>query len=158
MQFLKDKNFISSLLEKNVALCRQGFDTVPTWDEIFFDLTQSLKKGYLVREFDNFSFTTHNAVEHLQCCKHFIEITHPFFPGTSASAHIYTHLTTLSNGLGNHKDTDDVLFCQIHGKTLWKVNNFQFILEPKDIIFVPKGVNHHVISMTPRVGISFGFT
>jgi ribosomal protein L16 Arg81 hydroxylase len=130
---------------------------LPSWDEIFYDLDLSLKKDYLILKFNGFGITTHSAEEHLPCCDFFLEKMKFLFPKKKGSAHIYTSLTTKNYGLGKHADDVDVLFWQVKGKTLWIFNEQEKELEPGDVLYIPKAVSHQVISLTPRVGISFGF-
>lgn len=157
MNFLTDMDFIDKIKAKEIALTKKGYLNFPSWLEIFNDLNKSLDKKYQVRQLDGLAFVTHNVEEHIDSCKMFIEQVKFLFPNKIASAHAYTTITKKSKGLGNHKDTVDVLFWQVHGTTLWIVEDIEFILEPGDIIFVPTGISHQVISLTPRVGISFGF-
>ena len=50
----------------------------------------------------------------------------------------------------------DVYFWQIQGSTKWEFDSLSYILNPGDLIYVPRGVYHSVFPLTPRVGISFG--
>jgi len=78
----------------------------------------------------------------------------------SASAHIYMNFITNSGGNGNHKDSADVLFWQCIGKTHWVIETLngtkEHTLTPGEAIYIPKDMWHHVTSLTPRVGVSFG--
>jgi ribosomal protein L16 Arg81 hydroxylase len=46
------------------------------------------------------------------------------------------------------------------GYTLWQVEgrkrNFEKVLEPGELIYVPRGMWHNTSPMTPRAGLSFG--
>jgi uncharacterized RmlC-like cupin family protein len=62
---------------------------------------------------------------------------------------------------GKHSDPIDVIYCQFIGSVTWNVfndNGFEsFIINPGDIIYVPKLIEHEVVSLTPRAAISFVF-
>lgn len=73
------------------------------------------------------------------------------------TAHTYLNLTTQNyGGLGRHNDTMDVWYWQCHGITTWKFDHGVYVLQPGDLITIPKGVYHEVIPLTPRLGISMG--
>jgi len=60
-----------------------------------------------------------------------------------------------------HCDETDLFHWQQVGKTQWIVNEdgqeYNYILQPGDYIFIPAGVYHHIIPLTPRIGVSYGF-
>lgn len=62
---------------------------------------------------------------------------------------------------GKHSDPIDVIYCQFVGSVEWTVfdeeKSENFILNPGDIIYVPKSIIHEVTSLTPRAAISFMF-
>jgi hypothetical protein len=64
---------------------------------------------------------------------------------------------------GRHNDPMHVIYCQFIGSVEWMIfkNEDQeeksFILNPGDIIYIPKGVEHEVRSLSPRAAISFMF-
>lgn len=157
MKCLSDENFLNDIRKNKISVCKNGLTKFPTWDEIFYDLDLSFKKNHFIRTFNGFGITTHNADEHLECCRNFLRDMQFLFPDKKPSAHIYTSLTTENFGLGKHKDTVEVFFWQVHGKTLWIFDDMQIDLKPGDVLYVPKLVYHQVMSMSPRVGISFGF-
>jgi len=45
-----------------------------------------------------------------------------------------------------HKHDYDVIVKQIYGEALWKVENKEFILKPKDTCIIPKNTYHQVLS------------
>ena len=81
-------------------------------------------------------------------------------PNNSYSAHAYISLSKESKTFGKHKDESDVWYWQCIGSTQWKIfesnETISYILEPGDIIYVPRGIFHDIIPLSPRVGISFG--
>ena len=62
---------------------------------------------------------------------------------------------------GKHSDPIDVIYCQFIGSVTWTIfdedKSESFVLNPGDIIYVPKSVMHEVTSLTPRAAISFMF-
>jgi mannose-6-phosphate isomerase-like protein (cupin superfamily) len=55
-----------------------------------------------------------------------------------------------------HKDTEDVHLIGLYGKTLYIINNKNYILEKGDLLIIPKGVTHRAIGLGPRIVLSFG--
>lgn len=62
---------------------------------------------------------------------------------------------------GRHSDPIDVIYSQFIGSATWSIYSDEgvenFILNPGDIIYVPKSVEHEVTSISPRAAISFMF-
>ena len=63
--------------------------------------------------------------------------------------------------VGNtHVDIEDVFIIGLEGKTIYRVYdniNEDYIVEKGDMIFIPKGIKHKVIALTPRIIASVGF-
>lgn len=63
--------------------------------------------------------------------------------------------------VGNaHIDEEDVFIIGLKGRTIYRVYddiNKDYIIEKGDMIFIPKGIKHKVIGLTPRIVASFGF-
>lgn len=61
-----------------------------------------------------------------------------------------------------HSDAVDGLFLQCNGSTLWNIfyedSTEEIIANPGDVLFIPKGIEHSVESLTPRSSISISFT
>jgi quercetin dioxygenase-like cupin family protein len=56
-----------------------------------------------------------------------------------------------------HDDITDVLLLGLHGKVLYKINNTEeYILEPSDLLIIPKGTKHMAIGIDPRITLSYG--
>jgi len=70
------------------------------------------------------------------------------------TAHLYFNVTTKAETFGKHNDTMDVYFWQCQGATKWVVEDDEVILNPGDLIYIPKGVYHNVIPLSPRLGVS----
>jgi mannose-6-phosphate isomerase-like protein (cupin superfamily) len=54
-----------------------------------------------------------------------------------------------------HIDVYDVYILGFYGKTLYKNEEEQIILEPGKILHIPKGEEHRAIGITPRIVLSF---
>ena len=70
-------------------------------------------------------------------------------------------LTNKEPTTGKHSDPIDVIYCQFVGSVTWTIfdenKSNVFILNPGDIIYVPKSVVHEVKYSNPRAAISFMF-
>ena len=70
-------------------------------------------------------------------------------------------LTNKEPTTGKHSDPVDVIYAQFIGMVTWTIHdedkNESFVLNPGDIIYVPKSIVHEVTSLTPRAAISFVF-
>jgi len=59
-----------------------------------------------------------------------------------------------------HVDIEDVFIIGLEGKTIYRVYsniNEDYTIEKGDMIFIPKGLKHKVIGLTPRIIASIGF-
>ena len=55
-----------------------------------------------------------------------------------------------------HQDLEDVIIIGLYGKTLYIIENKEYLIEEGDLILIPKGVVHRAIGLTPRIILSFG--
>ena len=55
-----------------------------------------------------------------------------------------------------HKDDYDVYIIGLLGKTLYKVDEEEFILEEGDILYIQKNSVHKAIGLSPRICLSYG--
>jgi len=55
-----------------------------------------------------------------------------------------------------HKDIEDVIIVGLYGKTMYIIENEQYLIEKGDLISIPKGMVHRGIGLTPRIILSFG--
>jgi len=121
----------------------------PTWDEVIENLNLSIFYNKLIKSNNTGFFVSHDAymIPKVKELMNVFKLT---------SAHLYINFIFNGETFGKHVDTMDVKFWQIIGKTKWIIDNKEYILERGDLISVPKGIYHEVISMEPRAGISFG--
>ena len=54
-----------------------------------------------------------------------------------------------------HIDKYDVFILGLHGKTLYKNEKEEIILEPGKVLHIPQGEEHRAIGITPRIVLSF---
>ena len=61
-----------------------------------------------------------------------------------------------------HSDPVDGMFVQCVGSVIWTAyyegDSESWLVEPGDLVYIPKGVSHSVKSMEPRCSISVAFT
>ena len=118
-----------------------------TWQECIDNLNQSVKLGEEVKFNQVGFYVAHSAIR--------IQSLKPLFDKVNCKfAHLYLSLTEVDQTFGPHKDPTDVWFWQGIGKTKWSALNKEYILEPGDLIYIPKGIEHNVTALTPRVGVS----
>jgi|TARA_R110000803_G_scaffold96188_1_gene164268 hypothetical protein len=55
-----------------------------------------------------------------------------------------------------HRDTYDVYILGVFGRTLYKIEDKEYIVEPGSILHIPKGHLHVAIGLDPRIIISYG--
>jgi hypothetical protein len=70
-------------------------------------------------------------------------------------------LTNIEPTTGKHSDPVNVAYLNCVGSVQWDTydgnNIVSYILDVGDVIFIPAGIEHEVISVTPRAAISFMF-
>ncbi len=72
-----------------------------------------------------------------------------------ADMHVYVSFASDSPTFGKHKDTSDVLIVQAIGEMKYFINNQSIKVCPSDYIYIPKGIYHTPVVLTPRVTLSF---
>jgi hypothetical protein len=55
-----------------------------------------------------------------------------------------------------HRDDYDVYLLGLMGKTLYRIEGVDYILEKGDLLHVPKNKLHKAIGITPRIVLSYG--
>lgn len=130
-----------------VTFTEKFYLPTPTWGEINENIEASKESGGSFRRIGG-CFTTTVDGHTLQSAKPVLDIL-----GLTI-AHIYVSTQKGNHGFGKHNDTDDVYFWQCQGSTKWITDYGDYVLESGDMLYVPAGVNHEVISLTPRAGLS----
>lgn len=73
-----------------------------------------------------------------------------------SDAHLYWTLDPKNQGVGEHKDSVNVLVLQIEGETEVSIEDLgTYMLHPGDAIYIPSGKLHNFVSKTARLSISF---
>ena len=55
-----------------------------------------------------------------------------------------------------HRDDYDVFILGLKGKTLYIIENEEFLLEEGDLLYIKKNELHKAIGLTPRICLSYG--
>ena len=80
--------------------------------------------------------------------------------GSKVTLHTYISLSVSSKTSGKHKDIEDVHCLQGLGQTQFKVweseQEFTYVLNPGDMLYIPSGLTHEAVPLTPRVLLSYG--
>jgi len=82
------------------------------------------------------------------------------YAGVPVSTLTFISFSSSSKTFGKHVDDTDVYFLQALGKTKFSVwendEQFDYELNPGDMIHVPAGLYHDTVPLGPRVGLSYG--
>ena len=132
-----------------------------TWDEAFDYFTKVVIEESPIRFGNFFTIISHTAHLHIdkvkEICKEIEILSNRVDATKPADGHMYMGLTAKSESFGPHSDDCEVLFWQCIGQTQWTINENIYTLSPGDCVYVPQGTLHEVKSLSPRMGISFGF-
>ena len=74
---------------------------------------------------------------------------------SKADMHVYVSFASDSPTFGKHKDEDDVLIVQAIGNMKYFIENKWVTLVPGECLYIPKGIYHTPLVLTPRVTLSF---
>jgi len=128
---------------------------VVSWTEAFLSYDRSVRNQNHIKFNPPGFFVSHEGhdIEKAKNVMNELECNH---------AHLYFNITTKTKTYGRHKDTVDVWFWQCQGATKWILDDKhlggnwtdEVILNPGDLIFIPKNMYHNVIPLSPRLGIS----
>lgn len=143
---------------------------MPGWDYVLDELDRELviqanqKDQNIVKHFHNYSIVIHQAQNIHPVVGDFLKQISNSYTGFKRNQGFtalgYISLSSLSQTYGRHNDVMDVWCWNILGKTKWTVEGrqrvFEKVLEPGELIYVPRGMWHDTTPMGPRVNISFG--
>jgi len=157
--FLEDHQFIQHKQDNRCYLFKNIQHPLPTWADVMENFDMSVKNKWPVNYFNGFGFATYKAYK-MPYVGELLEYISTLDSSKSSSAHRYFSLGSFSKTHGRHNDDSDVFFWQIIGKTKWTLENKEesvvHILEPNDLLFVPRKMWHDTKPLMPRAGISFG--
>jgi len=151
-----DNIFNSSSSHKYI---KKFLTRVPDWKKIISNIDLNIQYKISTKSLPGGGIVLHDIfnIEEVEFILNEIKNNNP---NNNYSHHVYISLSKKSKTFGRHKDKFDVWYWQCIGSTQWKIfesnENISYILEPGDIIYVPRGIFHDVIPLSPRVGISFG--
>lgn len=156
-KFLCNASFLASKQKNKHFIFKDVNMILPSWEEILQYLDETVSRKSKLKILDNLGFVileTQSISSAQDFSRYMSSIT-----GQPVSAHCYISLLTSSKTFGRHNDNSDVYFWQVKGKTKWIVEDetiSEYILEPNDMIYIPKKMVHEVFPLCPRAGISFG--
>lgn len=129
-------------------LVKNWNNNVVNWTEALLNFNTSYNNNSLIKSKDNGFFVSHEAHKINKVSKILQE-------NNFNEAHLYFNIITNAETFGKHKDKMDVWFWQCQGITQWIINEKEkVLLNSGDLIYVPIGVYHEVIPLSPRIGIS----
>lgn len=121
---------------------------IPSWETCLENFNTSVVNNGLIKHNCLGFFVSHDAhnINEVKTVLADLKLT---------VAHLYMNITIHGGSFGKHKDEDTVFFWQAQGKTKWQFeNNYEYLLEPGDLIIVSAQTYHNVIPLGPRIGIS----
>lgn len=139
------------MMSKNVKYTKNYFNTDLSWEDLLINFNNSVLSKEVIKHRPVGFYVSHNAIK--------IDKLKSLYDKLNVSeAHLYISLTSVNDksigSLGKHTDTMNVWFWQAKGITKWQISDKEYVLSPGDLIYVPKGVEHCVTSLSPRAGIS----
>ena len=161
-EFINDENFNLARDNKQELYMPSILTDTISWDDSFDYFTKVVEEGSPIGHPGNaYTIISHTAHLHIDkvknICNYLKTLKNRNDINYTVEGHMYMGLTAMSESFGPHSDNCEVIFWQCIGQTQWTVNNKVYILSPGDCIYVPLGVEHDVKSLSPRMGISFGF-
>jgi len=134
--------------KQNIEIIRKFELNIPSWKEVIDNLNSSIEKGDLIKSNDRGFFVSHRAYEMPK-----VDMIRKKL--NAKGAHLYVNFLYDGNAFPKHQDEVNIIFWQIIGQTKWIVDK-EYILEPGDLIKIPKNTAHEVKPLSARAGISFG--
>jgi mannose-6-phosphate isomerase-like protein (cupin superfamily) len=163
--FLKDQNYLNALENKDYFHFGKVNVPIPSWEEILYEFDREYQIHKFNKDDKIFQYKNNLAFILLDCSK--INIVNRFVQELTNNQKddqlIWTifgfvNLSKLSETYGRHNDHMDVWFWQLKGCTQFKVEgrnrDFEKIIEPGELLYIPKGMWHDTRPMGPRVAIS----
>jgi|TARA_R100000081_G_scaffold45108_1_gene21316 mannose-6-phosphate isomerase-like protein (cupin superfamily) len=120
---------------------------IPSWETLLNNINYSHIYKNLIKHRPLGFFVTHDAEQ-------IDEVKEVLKKLNLSIAHIYMNLVIENNTFDRHNDDVDVYHWQVQGSSKWIFDDSSYILNPGDLIIVPKGEYHKVKPLSPRAGIS----
>ena len=128
-----------------------------------------LTKGEMgMRQLGFFQFllhtpSTYNFInESLNTLSKELEIKTDFLNGEDYAVQMFMNLTSNDYSSSPHADNWSVIYLQLLGDVRYIIRNKNEkiiqdeIINPGDVVLIPKGSIHEILPLTPRVSLSFG--
>ena len=132
-----DFNFLSNLLERN-------------------NFKSEITNNWLNQMVLESVFKIEN-VEKDTCFTEIFNLLNNNFNKLKKNSNLFIFFSLVSGVKSNaHRDDYDVFIIGLYGKTIYKVENEEFILEKGDLLSIKKNELHKAISLTPRIILSYG--
>jgi ribosomal protein L16 Arg81 hydroxylase len=158
------------LFDWNTAIenFQASVDHRKTWEFKHWD-TRAVRVATAKEEFNDVnlpSLASHNAelIPQVDFVKKLIEEKHLIQKSKHrVNCHLFMSFVEESEGLEWHCDTENTYIWQVIGTTKWQLqigpdessDIEEFILEPNDMIYIPKHWHHKPTITGPRVSVSF---
>lgn len=160
-EFLRDETFLEQRSKGHHYYFNDVGMVLPSWQEIIEGIDYNENLDVHVKYPLRGSVIYYHS-HHLPCVRDFFQYCKHHAPEYKLSCHTYICFSTKSQQLGRHFDGTDVIFVQAIGKTKWTIDDsgksFVYELKPNSAVYVPKKMYHNAVSLTPRVGLSFGIS
>jgi len=153
-----DFEILKKSLNKNHVLLPKINSEFFEWQSLINLFDDNVKMNRPIKDTGNLGFVIHDA-EKIEKVKIVADEIQKLFPNNKISAHAYFSFLTGAGTFGKHNDNEDVLNWQVIGNTKWTIwdkETKEYILEPGDFIYVPKGMDHNTEVLMPRASVSFG--
>ena len=145
-------------MNKNQVLLPKIKSEFFEWQSLINLFDDNVKMNRPIKDTGNLGFVIHDA-EKIEKVKIVADEIQKLFPNNKISDHAYFSFLTRAGTFGKHNDNEDVLNWQVIGNTKWTIwdkETKEYILEPGDFIYVPKGMDHNTEVLMPRASVSFG--
>lgn len=134
-----DFNLLSILMEENECIITQK-STVGNLKDVF----QMVKVSNSLQEFKTFFDFLSKLFKYERDPKDEVDLFFSFVSQVGSA----------------HVDVEDVFIIGLQGKVIYRVFDTEtkdYVVEKGDMIFIPNGKKHKVLSMSPRIIASIGF-
>ena len=154
-----------SIKENKVTLIKNFISLERNYD---FNLISKLMEENNIRvntktEIGNLKdvFQMYNVLNYLPEFKTFYDFLNKLFKYRKDERdEVDIYFSFVSQAGGGHVDIEDVFILGLKGKTIYRIFsnvNKDYMVEEGDLIFIPKGISHKVVGITPRIIASIGF-
>lgn len=168
--------------DKQWTLLRYDGDIRFTWDDYIHLVNENFhrtEKNKINKHGRVLVTCVESAPSRPMFARDILDKMNKFFVNNTSSCHIFSGIVNDSGSFPVHKDGMDVLYLQVKNSITWKIyphkdgsryntnkdlkitppaerSCFSRTLNPGDMMWVPRGTYHQVVTTEPRVGFSFG--